>query len=33
MIKVPSKTTEDEILIDNLQTLQSEINMKIDTIT
>ena len=30
MIKVPSKTTEDEILIDNLQILQSEINMKIE---
>ena len=30
MIKVPSKTTDDQILINNLQILQAEINMKIE---
>ncbi len=30
MIKVPSKTADDQILIDNLQVLQGEINMKIE---
>ena len=30
MIKVPSQTTDDIILIDNLQILQAEINMKIE---
>ncbi len=30
MINVPSQTTDDEILIDNLQILQTEINMKIE---
>ena len=29
MIEVPSQTTDDEVLINNLQILQSEINMKI----
>jgi len=30
MIKVPSQTEDDQVLIDNLQILQSEINMKIE---
>jgi len=30
MIKVPSQTTDDKILINNLQILQAEINMKIE---
>ena len=30
MIKVPSQTIEDKVLIDNLQILQAEINMKIE---
>ncbi len=30
MIKVPSQTTDDQVLIDNLQTLQAEINMKLE---
>ncbi len=30
MIKVPSKTTDDQILINNLQILQAEINTKIE---
>ncbi len=30
MIKVPSQTIEDKVLIDNLQRLQAEINMKIE---
>jgi hypothetical protein len=30
MIKVPSQTIEDKALIDNLQILQAEINMKIE---
>ncbi len=30
LIKVPSKTTDDQVLIDNLQILQGEINMKIE---
>ena len=30
MIKVPSKTMDDQTLIDNLQVLQGEINMKIE---
>ncbi len=30
MIKVPSQTTDDQILINNLQILQAEINMKIE---
>ena len=30
MIKVPDKTSEDEGLINNLQTMQSEINTKIE---
>ncbi|MDH3824617.1 MAG: PDC sensor domain-containing protein [Nitrosopumilus sp.] len=30
MIKVPSKTADDKMLIDNLQILQAEINMKIE---
>jgi len=30
MIKVPPQTTDDKVLIDNLQILQAEINMKIE---
>lgn len=30
MIEVPSKTTDDKVLINNLQILQAEINMKIE---
>ena len=30
IIKVPSQTTDDKILIDNLKILQAEINMKIE---
>ena len=30
MIEVPSQTTDDTVLIDNLQILQAEINMKIE---
>ena len=30
MIKVPSQTTDDKVLINNLQILQAEINMKIE---
>lgn len=30
MIKVPSQTPDDQVLIDNLQILQAEINMKIE---
>ncbi len=30
MIKVPSQNSDDKVLIENLQTLQSEINMKIE---
>ena len=30
MIKVPSKTTDDQVLINNLQILQAEINTKIE---
>jgi len=30
MIKVPSQTNDDKVLIDNLQILQAEINMKVE---